>query len=145
MSKQTLRERLDGMLVDDHDTGLHRVKRSAFTDPDLFDLEMKHIFEGNWIYLAHESQIPNNGDYLHHLHRPSAGDHHPQPQRRAELLHQRLCPPRRHSWPASSRQQGTFTCPFHGWTFNNSGKLLKIKDPDDTGYPQSFNWTAATT
>ena len=21
------------------------------------------------------------------------------------------------------------TCPFHGWTFNNSGKLLKVKDP----------------
>jgi len=24
-----------------------------FTDPDLFELEMKYIFEGNWIYLAH--------------------------------------------------------------------------------------------
>ena len=25
---------------------------------------MKHIFEGNWIYLAHESQLPNPGDYF---------------------------------------------------------------------------------
>ena len=25
---------------------------------------MKHIFEGNWIYLAHESQVPNPGDYF---------------------------------------------------------------------------------
>ena len=25
---------------------------------------MKYIFEGNWIYLAHESQLPNNDDYL---------------------------------------------------------------------------------
>ncbi|WP_309642848.1 helix-turn-helix domain-containing protein [Phenylobacterium sp.] len=25
---------------------------------------MRHIFEGNWIYLAHESQIPNNNDYF---------------------------------------------------------------------------------
>ena len=25
---------------------------------------MKHIFEGNWIYLAHESQIPNANDYF---------------------------------------------------------------------------------
>ena len=25
---------------------------------------MKYIFEGNWIYLAHESQLPNNNDYL---------------------------------------------------------------------------------
>ena len=35
----------------------------AFTDEDLFELEMKYIFEGNWIYLAHESQIPNINDY----------------------------------------------------------------------------------
>jgi benzoate/toluate 1,2-dioxygenase alpha subunit len=28
-----------------------------FTSQELFDLEMKHIFEGNWIYLAHESQV----------------------------------------------------------------------------------------
>ena len=25
---------------------------------------MQHIFEGNWIYLAHESQIPNKNDYF---------------------------------------------------------------------------------
>ena len=64
MSQENLRERLEGMLVDDHDTGLHRVKRSVFNDPELFDLEMKHIFEGNWIYLAHESQVPNINDYF---------------------------------------------------------------------------------
>ena len=23
--------------------------------------------------------------------------------------------------------KATYTCPFHGWTFNNSGKLLKVK------------------
>src|SRR6202022_763730 len=32
-----------------------------------------------------------------------------------------------------------FTCPFHGWTFTNSGKLLKVKDPDGAGYPERFN------
>ena len=35
-----------------------------FTDEELFELEMKHIYEGNWIYMAHESQIPNPGDYF---------------------------------------------------------------------------------
>ena len=35
--------------------------------------------------------------------------------------------------------KATYTCPFHGWTFNNSGKLLKVKDPDGGGYPDSFN------
>lgn len=35
--------------------------------------------------------------------------------------------------------KATYTCPFHGWTFNNSGKLLKVKDPDEAGYPECFN------
>jgi hypothetical protein len=42
--------------------GTYRGRRDAFTDPDIFELEMRYIFEGNWIYLAHESQLPNNGD-----------------------------------------------------------------------------------
>ncbi len=33
----------------------------------------------------------------------------------------------------------SYTCPFHGWTFNNSGKLLKVKDPAEAGYPEGFN------
>jgi benzoate/toluate 1,2-dioxygenase alpha subunit len=35
--------------------------------------------------------------------------------------------------------KSTFTCPFHGWTFGNSGKLLKVKDPDGAGYPEQFH------
>ena len=139
MSKQNLRERLDGMLVDDHDKGLHRIKRSAFNDPELFDLEMKHIFEGNWIYLAHESQIPNNGDYYTtHIGR--------QPvmitrNRAGELnCFINACAHRGAQLARfKTGNKSTFTCPFHGWTFNNSGKLLKIKDPEGTGYPETFN------
>ena len=44
---------LDTALVDDAATGAYRVGREIFTDPEIFELEMKHIFEGNWIYLAH--------------------------------------------------------------------------------------------
>ncbi len=25
---------------------------------------MRHIWEGNWVYLAHESQVPNSNDYI---------------------------------------------------------------------------------
>jgi benzoate/toluate 1,2-dioxygenase alpha subunit len=36
--------------------------------------------------------------------------------------------------------KANFTCPFHGWTFNNSGKLLKVKDSGaEAGYPENFN------
>ena len=55
---------LDTALEDDAAKGIFRVARDIFTDPALFELEMRHIFEGNWIYLAHESQIPNDNDYF---------------------------------------------------------------------------------
>ena len=57
--------------------GIFRCKREMFTDPRLFDLEMKHIFEGNWIYLAHESQIPRER-LLHHPDGASADLHRAQ-------------------------------------------------------------------
>ena len=51
------KEYLDTLIQKDKAKGLFRCKREMFTSQDLFDLEMKHIFEGNWIYLAHESQV----------------------------------------------------------------------------------------
>jgi benzoate/toluate 1,2-dioxygenase alpha subunit len=33
--------------------GVYRVGHDIFTDPEIFELEMKHIFEGNWVYLTH--------------------------------------------------------------------------------------------
>jgi benzoate/toluate 1,2-dioxygenase alpha subunit len=35
--------------------------------------------------------------------------------------------------------KGSFTCPFHGWTFSNNGKLLKVKDGKTGDYPEAFN------
>ena len=55
---------IDTAMEHDAQKGLFRVDRSIFTDPEIFELEMKHIFEGNWIYLAHESQLPNVNDYF---------------------------------------------------------------------------------
>src|SRR5437016_7890540 len=59
-----VRAKLDGAVVEDPEHGIYRARRDVFTDPDLFELEMRYIFEGNWIYLAHESQLANNNDYL---------------------------------------------------------------------------------
>jgi benzoate/toluate 1,2-dioxygenase alpha subunit len=60
----TIQNTLDTAVQDDPANGVYRVGRDIFTDPEIFELEMKHIFEGNWIYLAHESQIPNKNDYF---------------------------------------------------------------------------------
>ena len=134
-----IRAHLDQALVEDHENGVYRAKRSIFTDEDLFELEMKHIFEGNWVYLAHDSQIPNVGDYFTTYigRQPIIISRDKQGGLNALInacSHRGAMLCRR-----KTDNRTTFTCPFHGWTFNNTGKLLKVKDPREAGYPEQFN------
>ena len=41
-----------------------RVHQLIYTDPAIFTAEMTHVFGAVWVYLAHESQIPNNDDFI---------------------------------------------------------------------------------
>lgn len=131
--------RLEASVEHNAETGAFRCRRDIFTDPEFFELEMKHIWEGNWVYLAHESQIPNNNDYI-------TGYIGRQPivisRDRTGQLHCFLNACSHRGAMVCRHKRGnktTYTCPFHGWTFNNTGKLLKAKDPDGAGYPESFN------
>ena len=38
------------------------VHRDLYLDQELFELEMEHLFANTWIYVGHDSQIPNLGD-----------------------------------------------------------------------------------
>ncbi len=105
---------------------------------------MKYIFESNWVYLAHESQIPEANDYYTTyigrqpvvVTRDKAGALHAVINACAHRGAM-LCR-RKHG------NKGSFTCPFHGWTFSNTGKLLKVKDEKTTQYPPQFGKTAPT-
>ena len=48
--------KLGRAVEEDPAQGIYRVNREIFTDTELFELEMKYIFEGNWVYLAHEAR-----------------------------------------------------------------------------------------
>ena len=128
-----------GLIEEDPSNGVYRANRVMFTDEELFELEMKHIFEGNWVYLAHESQVAEPGDYFTTyigrqpivITRDKDGGLNcliNACAHRGAMLCRR-----------KTDNRLTLTCPFHGWTFRNSGELLKVKDPDDAGYPEQFN------
>ncbi|WP_367179968.1 benzoate 1,2-dioxygenase large subunit [uncultured Zoogloea sp.] len=128
------------MLEEDPAKQVYRIDRAAFTDQELFELEMKYIFEGNWIFMAHESQIPNPNDYytLYVGRQPViiTRDKNGQLHAMANTCTHRGATLARHK----KGNKSSFTCPFHGWTFNNAGKLLKVKDQNpDAGYPECFN------
>lgn len=131
--------RLEGMVQDDPENGIFRARRDMFTDEELFELEMKHIFEGNWIYLAHESQIPNPNDYFTvNMGRVPVVITRDKTGELRALIN--ACSHRGAMLCRFKRaNKATFTCPFHGWTFSNTGKLLKVKDPKGAGYPDQFD------
>ena len=136
---QSIIERLDTALVEDSADGLFRCDRTIFTDAGLFELEMKHLFEGNWVYLAHESQIPSKNDYFTTWigRQPIFVARSKDNELNAFI---NACSHRGAMLCRYKRgNKSTFTCPFHGWTFSNSGKLLKVKDPDGAGYPEQFH------
>ena len=41
-----------------------RVHRRLYSDPEIFELEMQRIFGRAWVYVGHESQVKNPGDYF---------------------------------------------------------------------------------
>jgi hypothetical protein len=43
------------------DTEVHR---DVYIDDEVFQLEMEHLFANTWVYVGHDSQIPNTGDYF---------------------------------------------------------------------------------
>jgi benzoate/toluate 1,2-dioxygenase subunit alpha len=139
MKNGITKEKLQSMIIDDPKTGDYKYKRAIFTDEALFDLEMKHIWEGNWVFLAHESQISEVNDYFTGYigRQPIFITRNKQGELNAFL---NACSHRGSMLCRYKKgNKATFTCPFHGWTFNNSGKLLKVKDPIDAGYPEQFN------
>ncbi len=40
------------------------VHRDLYIDPEIFDLEMRHLWPSTWIYVGHDSQVANPGDYI---------------------------------------------------------------------------------
>ena len=124
---------------DDKEAGVFRCRRDIFTNAELYELEMKHIFESNWVYLRARKPDPGQQRLLHDVDRPPADRDHARQDRRAARGDQCLCPQGRDAVPPQARQQGQLYVPFHGWTFSNTGKLLKVKDEKTTEYPVQFN------
>ena len=114
-----------------------RVHRLIYTDPAIFALEMTNIFGAVWVYLGHESQIPAKDDYITVrlglrpiiLLRDSHG--------KIRALFNRCA---HRGTTLCRKDKGSariFTCPYHGWSFLNTGKLRAVPWPD--GYACDFN------
>jgi phenylpropionate dioxygenase-like ring-hydroxylating dioxygenase large terminal subunit len=109
------------------------VHRDVYIDPEVFRLEMKHLFANTWVFVGHDSQTPNKGDYF----TTQLGD---QPvimvrhtDNEIKVLYNRC--PHKGTKIAIDRTGNTgkfFRCPYHAWSFKTDGCLLAI--PLKKGY-----------
>lgn len=138
LSQKSVIDKINQALIVDKEKGIYQCHRGIFTDPELFELEMTHIFEGNWVYLAHESQVADPGDF----YTLTIGRQPVMITRDKEgQLHGLINSCSHRGAMLATRKKGnksSFTCPFHGWTFSNNGKLLKAKDEKTGDYPPCF-------
>ena len=110
-----------------------RIHASLYTDPRVFADEMERIFRRGWVFVGHDSEISNPGDFVT---RTLGGE--PvimvRDQGGAVLVLVNRC---RHRGtlvcPAAHGTTRTFACPYHGWTYDLNGALLGVPYPGGYG------------
>ncbi len=102
------------------------VNPRIFTDPETNRLEMERIFTRTWLYVAHESEIPNPGDFVTR----TMGDDPVVVWRGQDgkvRVFLNVC--RHRGRRVCSEDMGKaahFKCPYHGWTYGNNGELISV-------------------
>lgn len=119
--------------------GLSRLDRRIYTDPDIFELEMRLIWERSWIFLAHESQLREPGDFMTtHIGRTPILVVRNQQGRVGAFVN--VCTHRGATLKRVEKGHArAFSCSYHAWVFNLDGDLVAPKDESTGGYPPSFD------
>ncbi len=90
-------------------------------DKAIFEAELQRIFTKNWVFVAHESEIPNPGDYVLRkvgldeviVSRDAKGVVHVL-SNHCRHRGARLC-------QVDRGNTSHFRCSYHGWTYRNNG------------------------
>ena len=138
MDGVTSPSRVADMIDDRLEEGVFRVDRDIYLDPDIFNAEMKSIFEADWIFLCHESQVKRPGDYFAaYLGRQPVFVHRQEDGGLKGFLN--ACSHRGAILtPTVQGNAKTITCRFHGWSYKCSGKCIRIKE-EEGGYGDGFD------
>lgn len=108
-----------------------RVHKALYSDPDIFEEELNKVFENTWVFVGHESEVPEAGSF-----KTSFIGRHPVilSRDRKKNLHVLLNRCRHRGATVCEGRKGktkAFTCPYHGWGYGLDGSLRAIPKPEE--------------
>ncbi|PCI68387.1 MAG: (2Fe-2S)-binding protein [Piscirickettsiaceae bacterium] len=115
-----------------------RVHRTVYTDEEIFLLEQQKVFGETWVYLAHASEIKEPNSFVaRKMGLRSVIVTRDKEQKIHVLLNR--CTHRGATVCREKKGDKTpfFTCPYHGWTFRNTGECAAI--PHEDAYGTDFD------
>lgn len=103
-----------------------RINRRVFTSPEIYQWEKQYIFGRSWLYLCHESQIPQAGDFL-----TTYMCETPVIVARGEDggVHVSVNSCSHRGLPVCRADRGNtkrFVCPYHSWSYTVEGALHTV-------------------
>ena len=112
-----------GALVD---TANGTISNAIFSHPDIYEQELEQVFARMWLFVGHESQIPNPGDFV----RSRMGEEQVIVTRGRDRRINVLLNSCAHRGNMVCRYDSGnalgFQCSFHGWTYNSEGMLVNL-------------------
>ncbi|MDP3175432.1 MAG: aromatic ring-hydroxylating dioxygenase subunit alpha [Phenylobacterium sp.] len=126
------------LIIDDKDSGIFRIHRTAFVDREIFERERAQVFDKSWLFAGHTSEFPNPGDFIT---RSVAG--RPLILVRSDDGEVRVllntCRHRGNLVCREAKGSGAevFRCFYLGWIYNTRGELKGI--PGEEAYSEAFD------
>jgi len=110
-----------------------KVHGSLYTSEEIFAEELERIWYTTWVYVGHESEVAQPNDYIRKtlglqdviMTRSKDGEVHLLLNRCAHRGNQ-VC-------DDAKGNSTSFRCPYHGWTYRNTGELVGYPYPKGYG------------
>jgi phenylpropionate dioxygenase-like ring-hydroxylating dioxygenase large terminal subunit len=111
----------------------------VYNDPEIFQLEQERIFGTSWVFIGHESEIPEEGDYIK---RHIGKDPFIFVRDESDEINVLFDSCRHRGSKVCRAEKGNtshFRCPYHGWTYTNDGTLAGVPQMDQAYEGMDFS------
>lgn len=114
------------------DYGPSVMSRDPYTDPIQFELEREKVLNTTWILAGRSEQVRGAGDWISLESHGETVVVTRQPDGSLAAFHN-VCPHRGPSFVTELSGCGAteFKCPYHGWTFDTTGKVKGVPERID--------------